>query len=273
MADAHTAAVAEGASPRTDPDSTEPVDYDVIVIGAGGAGLAAACAAAEQGARVLVLEKLPALLGTTSYSVGSFAAAGTRMQSAAGIADRAADFAQDMALATPQTPDTVALRDMLARESGPTLDWLERLGVVFVGPYPEPPNRVPRMHNAVPAGHRYLAVLAAQARRLGVEIRFGTSVSDLLIVQSRVAGVRTKRDQNNSTSPGSSEPMSVTAHAVVLAAGDYSASKAWRSAHLSPNAASAIPINPNSTGDGHRLALQAGAALKRLDGVFGPQLR
>jgi len=273
MADAHTAAQAEGASPRTGLDSTEPVDYDVIVIGAGGAGLAAACAAAEQGARVLVLEKLPALLGTTSYSVGSFAAAGTRMQSAAGIADRAADFAQDMAIATPQTPDTLALRDMLARESGPTLDWLERLGVVFVGPYPEPPNRVPRMHNAVPAGHRYLAVLAAQARRLGVEIRFGTSVSDLLIVQSRVNGVRTKRNKSQSPSPGSSEPKTVTARAVVLAAGDYSASQAWRSAHLSPNAARAIPINPNSTGDGHRLALQAGAALKRLDGVFGPQLR
>jgi fumarate reductase flavoprotein subunit len=46
-----------------------------------------------------------------------------------------------------------------------------------------------------------------------------------------------------------------------------------RHAHFTSNAASALPINPNSTGDGHQLALQAGAALKRLDGVFGPQLR
>lgn len=235
--------------------------YDVIVVGAGGAGLAAACAAAEQGARVLVLEKLPALLGTTSYSVGSFAAAETRIQSVAGIKDWASDFEEDMALATPQTADTSRLRAMLARESGPTLNWLERLGVVFVGPYPEPPNRVPRMHNAVPAGHIYLQVLSRHARRLGVELRFGVAVTELLIVKSRVTGVRIQPDA------------ALTARAVVLAAGDYSASKSMRHAHLTSNAASALPINPNSTGDGHQLALQAGAALKRLDGVFGPQLR
>jgi fumarate reductase flavoprotein subunit len=235
--------------------------YDVIVVGAGGAGLAAACAAAEQGARVLVLEKLPALLGTTSYSVGSFAAAETRIQSVAGIKDWASDFEEDMALATPQTADTSRLRAMLARESGPTLNWLERLGVVFVGPYPEPPNRVPRMHNAVPAGHIYLQVLSRHARRLGVELRFGVAVTELLIVKSRVTGVRIQPDAG------------LTARAVVLAAGDYSASKSMRHAHLTSNAASALPINPNSTGDGHQLALQAGAALKRLDGVFGPQLR
>jgi len=252
------------------------IDYDVIVIGAGGAGLAAACAAAEAGVKVLVLEKLPALLGTTSYSVGSFAAAATRMQSAAGISDQAADFAEDIAIATPQTPDTEGLRDMLAQESGATLDWLERLGVVFVGPYPEPPNRVPRMHNAVPAGHVYLQVLAAQARRLGVEVRFGASVSELIIEGSQVRGVcflpTVPTAPTAPTAPAAS-PTPVTAKAVILAAGDYSASPAWRSAHLSPHAARAIPINPNSTGDGHRLANQAGAALKRLDGVFGPQLR
>jgi fumarate reductase flavoprotein subunit len=117
------------------------------------------------------------------------------------------------------------------------------------------------MHNAVPGGHIYLQVLSRHARQLGVEVRFGVEVTELLIVNSRVTGVRTQPDA------------ALTAHAVVLAAGDYSASRSMRSTHLTPNAASALPINPNSTGDGHRLALQAGAALKRLDGVFGPQLR
>ena len=271
---AATAAAAPSATPS----------YDLIVVGAGGAGLAAACAAAQRGARVLIVEKLPALLGTTAYSVGSFAAAATRIQSAAGITDWPADFAQDMALAYPQTPDTAILRDLLARESGPTLDWLEELGVVFVGPYPEPPNRVPRMHNAVPAGYVYLQVLAAHARRLGVEFRLATAVTDLLMTQDRVTGVRLRRSApHQSASFAAAAPQGkapdddtsavVLARAVVLAAGDYSASQSWRAAHLSKSAASAIPINPNSLGDGHRLALQAGAALKRMDGVFGPQLR
>ncbi len=40
-------------------------EYDVIVVGAGGSGLAAACSAAEHGGEVLVLEKRPEPGGTT----------------------------------------------------------------------------------------------------------------------------------------------------------------------------------------------------------------
>ena len=50
--------------------------FDVIVIGAGGSGLAAACSAAQRGGRVLVLEKQPQPGGTTGIAVGSFTAAG-----------------------------------------------------------------------------------------------------------------------------------------------------------------------------------------------------
>ena len=38
----------------------------------------------------------------------------------------------------------VALHRVLARDAGPTLEWLRSLGVQFVGPFPEPPNRAPR---------------------------------------------------------------------------------------------------------------------------------
>jgi fumarate reductase flavoprotein subunit len=239
-------------------------DCDVVVVGAGGAGLAAACAAAEQGARVVVLEKLPALAGTTSWSVGSFAAACTRLQRKAGIDDSAEAFAEDMVLAHAQSPDTLHLREMLARNSGPTIDWLERVGVVFLGPFPEPPNRVPRMHNAVPAGRIYLQVMAAEARRLGVELRFNAQAVELLREGPNAGGVR-YLDRG--------EARALRARSVVLAAGDYSASAELRARHLSPAAAAAIPINGHSAGDGHRLAMQAGAAMKRMDAVFGPQLR
>jgi len=81
-------------------------DCDVAVVGAGGAGLAAACAAAEQGARVVVIEKLARLEGTTSWSVGSIAAAGTRLQREAGVFDTPEAFAEDMVLAHPQSQDS-----------------------------------------------------------------------------------------------------------------------------------------------------------------------
>jgi len=239
-------------------------DCDVVVVGAGGAGLAPAGAAAEKNARVVVIEKLLHLTGTTSWSVGSIAAAGTRLQREAGIFDTPEAFAEDMLLAHPQSEDTQHLRLMLSRNSGATIDWLERIGVVFLGPFPEPPNRVPRMHNAIPAGRIYLQVMAGEARRLGVELRQSARATELIIESGEVHGVRYQSEGGVQV---------LRARSVVLASGDYSASAELRAQHLSRAAAAAIPINANSTGDGHQMALQAGAGMKRMDAVFGPQLR
>jgi len=49
--------------------------FDVIVVGGGGSGLAAAVSAAQEGGRVLVLEKQKQIGGTTGIAVGSFTAA------------------------------------------------------------------------------------------------------------------------------------------------------------------------------------------------------
>lgn len=240
-------------------------DCDVVVVGAGGAGLSAAVAAAEAGAKVVVLEQLGGLRGTTSYSVGSFAAADTRLQRKAGIADSAADFAEDISLTHPLANKPDGLRIMLARESGPTLAWLEDLGMVFVGPYPEPPNRVPRMHNAVPNGRAYLDVLSAAARRHGVDVLYGSRVVDLVMDKDRVAGVVFES--------GGRRREIRAARGVVLASGDFTGSQEMRDMHLSPTAAKAVPINTRNKGDGHRMAATLGAEMRNLDVIFGPQLR
>ncbi len=77
--------------------------YDVIVVGAGGSGLAAACAAAGRKGRVLVLERLEQPGGTTGIAVGSFTAAATSLQREAGIRDDAGEHALDLAkFASPE---------------------------------------------------------------------------------------------------------------------------------------------------------------------------
>lgn len=55
-------------------------EYDLIVVGSGGAGLAAAATAAENNAAVMVIEKQGIAGGTTNYSGGVIQAAGTKLQ-------------------------------------------------------------------------------------------------------------------------------------------------------------------------------------------------
>ena len=63
------------------------ISANVVVIGAGACGLAAALAAREAGAVVLVLERDARPTGSTSLSTGLIPAAGTKLQRAAGIED------------------------------------------------------------------------------------------------------------------------------------------------------------------------------------------
>ncbi len=241
---------------------------EVLVIGGGGAGLAAAVAAASRGVGTLLLEKRPTLGGSTALSVGSFCAAGTRLQRRHAIADAAGAFVEDMAAFDPRLAarDEPSLRNVLAAEAGQTLAWLEKLGVAFAGPFPEPPNRVPRMHNVIPDARTYIVRLHAAARRLGVRVVCGARAERLLRdEQGRVVGAV--------YSQGDARRQLVATRGVVIASGDFSGDPEMRRRHLSPAAAAAIPINPANTGDGHRLAEAVGAALRNMDVVFGPQLR
>ena len=69
---------------------------DVLVIGGGGAGLAAALEAAQLGRNVILLEKNPATGGSTSWSVGSITATNTPHQRRAGITDSADAHFEDL---------------------------------------------------------------------------------------------------------------------------------------------------------------------------------
>ena len=241
---------------------------DVVVIGGGGGGLAAAVSAASRGVCTVLLEKGAQLGGTTRLSVGSLSAAATRLQRRAGVADNADDFRADMdafagALSARDNP---RLRAMLAAEAATTLHWLEGFGVVFAGPFPEPPNRVSRMHNVIPAARIYVARLSGAAQRAGVTIGLGASVQRLVTDGGgRIVGVDYLQN-------GERRRLAAR-RGVILATGDFSGNQRMRDTYLSPAARAAIPINPNSMGDGHELARQVGAVLCNMDMVFGPQLR
>lgn len=242
---------------------------DVVVVGGGGSGLAAAVSAAQHGVRVILIEKEASVGGTTALSVGSLSAAGTRHQRRAGVRDSAQDFEEDMVAFDPTLlpGDAPALRRLLAVEAATTLHWLEGLGVAFVGPYSEPPHRVPRMHNVVPSSRSYVARLSEAAQRLGVDVRVSTTLVEIVTKGGEAVGVRVRDESTHR------EEMIRASRGVVLATGDFSGNAEMRRGYLAADAAAALPINPRANGDGHRIGAEVGGQLERMDITFGPQLR
>ncbi len=244
------------------------MQHDVIVIGGGGAGLAAALEASNHGADVVLIEKCPQLGGTTSIAVGSITAACTSMQKAAGIEDRPDWHNEDIGKFNPALEDRndFELRGFFTQHAAETFEWLREMGLQFQGPNPEPPNRMPRMHNVVPNAKAYIAAMHQRLIQNKVKILFSCTAKRLVQDNDeRVIGIEVEHD---------GKPLIIQAKkGVILASGDYSNSESVKLNYLSDDVAQVEGINPNSTGDGHQLAQQAGAELVNMDVVYGPELR
>ena len=173
-------------------------NYDVVVIGAGGAGLTAAIAAADAGARVLVFESEDQVGGSMAQSAGMFTAAGSSVQQALGVDDTPAKFFQHY-----MDLNQWRLRPGLIRRyceaSAPTFEWLCRLGLQV------PPRRSANAHMSglaragvediwrghVPEGEGagLVEVLDKARRDRQIEVVLRTRVQQLLTEDGRIVGV------------------------------------------------------------------------------------
>lgn len=243
-------------------------EFDVIVVGAGGSGLAAACSAAEHGARVLILEKRPQPGGTTGIAVGSFTASETSLQRRANVDDCIESHIEDVRKFAPpeiEARNADHARAGFLREAAATFEWLREMGLRFVGPSPEPPNQQPRMHNVVPGAKAYVAALQMRAQSLGATLLCNAAVTEVLRRRERVDAVVVNHD-------GRSVEYRAR-RGVILAAGDFANNSEMIARYKGDQYQNIEGINPYAEGDGHRLALDAGAKLINMDVTFGPELR
>ncbi len=97
--------------------------FEVVVVGAGACGFSAGLAAADAGARTLVIERDATPLGSTAMSTGLIPAAGTPEQAALGIADDWSVLTADILRKSKNKADA-AVAERLARESAHTVAWL-----------------------------------------------------------------------------------------------------------------------------------------------------
>ena len=193
--------------------------HEIVVVGAGGAGMAAAVKAAQTGAKdILVLEKLAFTGGNTLIAQGFINAADPVRQPRQGIKDSPENHMKQTLAAGDFRGDPERVKVLCDNAYG-AITWLESLGMkfkdnviqIFGALYPR--SHIP----ALPKGQGYGTVLTKAAKELGVQVRTGLGVTEIIREEQfagRVIGVKVQ------PAKGPARFIRAT-KAVVLAAGPF----------------------------------------------------
>ncbi|MBN2299279.1 MAG: flavocytochrome c [Deltaproteobacteria bacterium] len=237
-------------------------ETDVIIVGAGGAGLSAAIEAVDAGARVIVLEKMPVVGGNTNYATGGINAAGTPQQEAKGIKDSQKLFFDDT-MKGGHSLNNPELVEVLTSNAKDTVAWLVGLGadlsdVGRLGGHSV--NRSHRPAGGGAVGKEIVTTLRNAAKDRSIDIRTRTTV--IRIIQDPAGNVTGVGIKNRS-----GKELEISAKAVVLTCGGFGASKDKVSNYRPEFAQFGTTNHPGATGDGIDLSRPLGVQFVDLDQI------
>lgn len=238
---------------------------DLLIVGAGTAGITAALAAAARGARITMVEAADRIGGTLHLSSGQMSAAGTRFQHAKGIEDTPEAHLRDILRINHGTGD-LPLIELFCRHAADMLHWLCDLGFEVMPEHPvihygHEPYQTPRTYWGAKGGLSILDTLRTPFEALvdsgTVTLHLQTRMTGLVIgAEGRVEGIE--------ASDAEGRPKTIRAARTVLTTGGYANSDAmFRRLHGRPKRGWAWQ---HALGDGLRLAAdQVGAAVRYED--------
>ncbi len=252
------------ASIRSVDGASFEASCEVLVIGAGAAGLVAALRAAERGADVVVLERDALPRGSTALSAGLIPAAGTRFQTEAGIVDDRALFARDIMAKAHGEPDQAAV-DTVVGVIGEALEWLADthwLPLSVIDNFSYPGHSAYRMHGLPSrSGAELMDRLRQAAEAAGIAIITEATATALFVDGGRVAGAEITRPDGAVDRIG--------CEALILASNGYGGDKGLVSAEI-PGMAKALYFgHPGNQGDAVKWGRALGARLRHLSGHQG----
>ena len=225
---------------------------DVVVLGAGGAGVAAAVEAYDNGAKVVLLEKLAAIGGTTATSQGMLGAYESKKTKEMDVHHTFEEMYTNLMNNASYRLDP-QLTTVTIEKSGETMDWLgDRLGMniydVIVGYGP-----LKMMHLIEGAGPAMKTAMEASLAGTDVNLMLETKATEILMNEDgSVKGVKATKG---------ADTIIIYADSVVVATGGY-AYNPELTERLDPEKAGTWGIGfPGSTGDGIIMASNVGAAL------------
>ena len=258
---ATTEEVVSGATEREYTDPSEIKDsYDVIVVGSGWAGMAAAISAKDAGADVAIFEKMPVIGGNTSKSSGGMNASETKFQKEQGIEDSNDLFYEETLKGGKGTNDPELLRYMVDN-SADAIDWLDSMGIrlnkiTFSGGFSV--ARIHRPEDGSAVGGYLVNGLYYNLMEREVPIFVNAEVTDLTDTDGAVTGVTVKIDGKEKT---------IKAKSVVLATGGFGSNMDMIT-KFKPELEGYVTTNhEGATGDGIALAEEEGAETVQMDQI------
>ncbi len=213
-----------------DPASLEPIAVekevkdvdetaDVVIAGAGGAGMTAAITAAQNGKKVIILEKGAVSGGNSSYATGGMNAAETHYQKEQGIEDSVDLFFNDTMEGGHQlnNPDLVRT---LAENSSAAIDWLDSIGAPLSNIGQAGGASTKRQHRPVNDEGKILSVgtflvehLTETCGKEGVEIIYNAKVDEVLMEDGKAVGLH--------ATGGDGQNITVHADSVIVTTGGF----------------------------------------------------
>jgi fumarate reductase flavoprotein subunit len=238
----------------------EELTTDIVIIGAGGAGMTAAINATQEGKDVILLEMMPYAGGNTTKATGGMNAAETHYQKEQGIEDSVEQFIEDTMKGGHDINDR-ALVTVMAENSAEGIDWLDSIGaplpkISFSGGATNQRIHAPEDGSGV--GAYLVTALLKKMDELGIKVMYNTKATDLLSLEGTVNGVLAESDDTYYT---------IHSKAVILATGGFGNNQEMIVRYRDDLEGTVTTSAPGIMGDGIVMAQTVGADLVDIDQI------
>ena len=237
------------------PVERTPVELscDVVVVGAGGAGLTASVLATQQGQNVILLEKMPFVGGNSLRAEGGMNAADTKVEAELGLTDSTVENFIADTMAGGHQLNNIDLVTTMAENSAEAVDWLFSIDAPLTKVAATGGTSHKYLHkpdDGRPVGEYLVEKLKAQTEKLGIEVYVNTKATEILMENGQAVGVLAEDNEHSYT---------IHAKSVVLTTGGFGANFDLMASY-DPSLANAVTTNHSGAqGDGILMAQAVGA--------------
>ncbi|MBO6348083.1 fumarate reductase flavoprotein subunit [Enterococcus sp. DIV0755f] len=253
--------VTSGASQQEYTDPAELKDqYDIVIVGAGGAGMAAALSAKDAGMNPVILEKMPIAGGNTLKSSGGMNASETKFQEAQGIEDSNERFFEDTLKGGKGTNDQELLH-YLVDNSASAIDWLDSMGITLDNiSYSGGASvkRIHRPHDGSAVGTYLVDGLLRNIHEQEIPLFVNADVTKINETDGKVTGVNVKIN---------GEEKEIAGDAVVVTTGGFGSNKELIEKYRPDLKGYVSTTSEGSTGDGIKMIEELGGATVDMDQI------